>query len=120
MEISTEIGSFLRYGNYKEILTLLKDSGFTAYDFSMEWEGLSSKLITSDDYKEQAQALRAFADLIEMKCNQAHAPLTRERLGEYEYGERGRTARTARYRLYGSRLRFAFGKAYCGYKGKGI
>ena len=89
MEISTEVGSFLRYGNYKKILTLLKDSGFTAYDFSMGWEGPSSKLITSNDYKEQAQELRDFADSIGIKCNQAHAPLTRERLGEYEYGERG-------------------------------
>ena len=89
MEISTEVGSFLRYGNYKEILKLLKDSGFTAYDFSMSWEGPSSKLISADDYKEQAQELRKYADSIGIKCNQAHAPLTRERLGEYEYGERG-------------------------------
>lgn len=89
MEISTEVGSFLRWGNYEQILSLLKESGFTAYDFSMSWEGDSSKLISSDDYKEQAKNLRAYADSIGIVCNQTHAPLTRERLKEYEYGERG-------------------------------
>jgi len=90
MEISTEVGSFLRLGNYEKILSLLKESGFTAYDFSMSWEGPSSELIQSDDYKERARKLRAYADSIGIKCNQTHAPLTRERLGEYEYGETGK------------------------------
>ena len=89
MEISTEVGSFLRLGDYKTILKCLKDSGFTAYDFSMSWEGPSSVFILSDDYKEKAHELRHFADELGIKCNQAHAPLTRERLKEYEYGERG-------------------------------
>lgn len=89
MEISTEIGSFLRMGGYEKILSALKENGFTAYDFSMAWEGECSKLITADDYKEQAQNLRKYADSIGIVCNQTHAPLTRERLGEYEYGERG-------------------------------
>ncbi len=91
MEVSTEIGSFLRagVGDYKQIVTLLKESGFTAYDFSMAWEGPSSELILSDEYKERAKELREYADGIGIKCNQTHAPLTRERLGEYEYGEKG-------------------------------
>ena len=91
MEVSTEVGSFLKagVGDYKTIITLLKKNGFTAYDFSMSWEGPSSELILADDYKEQATALRQYADGIGIKCNQTHAPLTRERLGEYEYGERG-------------------------------
>ena len=62
MEISTEVGSFLRLGNYEKILSLLKESGFTAYDFSMSWEGPSSELIQADDYKERAEKLRAYAD----------------------------------------------------------
>lgn len=89
MEVSTEIGSFLRLGDYKTVITLLKENGFTAYDFSMAWEGPSSKLICADDYINQAKELRAYADSIGIKCNQTHAPLTRERLGEYEYGEAG-------------------------------
>ena len=91
MEVSTEISSFLQVGvgDYKQILTLLKESGFTAYDFSMAWEGPSSELICADDYKERAKELREYADSIGIKCNQSHAPLTRERLGECEYGERG-------------------------------
>ncbi len=89
MEISTEIGSFLRLGGYEKVLTELKLNGFTAYDFSMSWEGASSELILSNDYEQKAIDLRKFADKIGIKCNQSHAPLTRERLGEYEYGEFG-------------------------------
>ena len=89
MEISTEVGSFLRLGDYKTVLTLLKENGFTTYDFSMAWEGPSAEFICSDNYAERARELRSVADGIGIKCNQSHAPLTRERLGEYEYGERG-------------------------------
>ena len=35
MEISTQTSPFYSYGNNEEIIKLLKDSGFTAYDFSM-------------------------------------------------------------------------------------
>ena len=89
MEVSTEIGSLLRLGDYKTVLKTLKESGFTAYDFSMSWQGPSSVLISAEDYLDRAQALREYADSIGIKCNQTHAPLTREALGEYEYGERG-------------------------------
>lgn len=89
MEVSTEISALFRLGDYQTILKTLKESGFTAYDFSMSWEGPNSKLICADDYLDKAKALRAYADSIGIKCNQTHAPLTREALGEYEYGERG-------------------------------
>lgn len=89
MEISTEIGSLYRLGDFQKIFTTLKQAGFTAYDFSMGWENDESKVIVSDNYLEQAKDIRKLADKIGIKCNQSHAPLTRERLGEYEYGERG-------------------------------
>ena len=89
MEVSTEIGSFLRYGDDRTVLSLLKEAGFTAYDFSMSWQGPSSELICADDYLQRAKELRKYADEIGIKCNQTHAPLTREALGEYEYGEEG-------------------------------
>ena len=76
MEVSTEIGSFLTagVGDYEKILALLKESGFTAYDFTMDWEGPCSELLFSDDYKERAEKLRAYADGIGIKCNHTHAP----------------------------------------------
>lgn len=89
MDISTEIDSLYKLGSFEYIFKLLKQSGFTAYDFTMSWEGEGSKVICSEDYMDQARKIRAIADTIGIKCNQSHAPLTRERLGEYEYGERG-------------------------------
>ena len=35
MLISTEISSFYKFGSNKEIIKLLKDVGFDAFDFSM-------------------------------------------------------------------------------------
>ena len=89
MEISTELYSLYKLGDFKYIFTLLKESGFTAYDFSMNWEGLSSNIVCSDNYIEKAKKIRNIADEVGIKCNQSHAPLTRERLGEFEYGEKG-------------------------------
>ncbi len=71
--ISTEIGSFKRYGSNREIIKLLKDSGFEAYDFSMCLWTKESYLF-EEDYAEKAKALRAYADSIGICCNQAHAP----------------------------------------------
>ena len=76
MYISTEIDSFRKYGDDYNVLRMLKDAGFTAYDFSMFNPGwLEPNLIVGgDDYLERAKALRAYADGIGLPCNQAHAP----------------------------------------------
>ena len=76
MYISTEIDSFRKYGDDYKVLRMLKDAGFTAYDFSIFNPGwLEPNLIVSgDDYLERAKALRAYADGIGLPCNQAHAP----------------------------------------------
>lgn len=87
MEISTEIGSFRRYGTNREILRLLKDSGFTAYDFSMFRGTLKDRLIDSENYREGAKALREYADSIGLRCNQAHAPFPTARKGNESYNE---------------------------------
>ncbi len=73
MLISTEIGSFKRYGDNKKILKLLKDSGFEAYDFSMFFS-TPENFIFDDDYLEKAKELREYADGIGIVCNQSHAP----------------------------------------------
>ncbi len=73
MHISTEIASFMRYGTNKEVLKMLKNAGFDAYDFSMFLE-MSTSFLYDDDYISKAQELRDYADSIGIVCNQMHAP----------------------------------------------
>ncbi|MBR2375196.1 MAG: sugar phosphate isomerase/epimerase [Clostridia bacterium] len=95
MYVSTEIDSFKKYGDNREIIRLLKDSGFTAYDFSIFVYGHGEKLMLSDDYREQAQEFRTFADSIGIVCNQTHAPYPSAIKGDEAYNEklRGRIIR---------------------------
>ena len=84
--ISTEISSYRRYGNDKQVIKLLKESGFTAYDYTMD-VGEGKDLLLEDDYIERAQALRAYADSIGILCNQTHAPFETARKGNEEYNK---------------------------------
>ena len=86
MKISTEIDSFKKYGSIEKILMLLKESGFTAYDFSM-FDGLADEMLYADDYLEKAKKLRDFADGINLPCNQTHAPFATARKGDEEYNK---------------------------------
>lgn len=73
MLISTETSSFGKYGTNKEILKLLKDCGFDAYDFTMyDLEGHDG-IVDKDNYLELAKELREYADSIGIICNQAHS-----------------------------------------------
>ena len=87
MYISTEMSSFYRLGSLEKVLDLLKESGFTAFDFSM-FGGLSHELLLADDYKEKARALRNYADGLGWPCNQAHAPFPTVRKGDEEFNEK--------------------------------
>lgn len=64
MYISTEINSYKKFGDIHAVLTLLKEAGFTAYDFSMFGKSWMqpNEFLEAEDYIEQAKALRAFAD----------------------------------------------------------
>ncbi len=87
MVISTEINSFKKYGNIEEILKMLKESGFEAYDFSMfdlESE-MYNRCIKQDDYIEEAKRIRIYADAIGLPCNQTHAPEPTYRRGNETY-----------------------------------
>ena len=90
MYISTEIHSYQHWGKYGEIVKLLKDSGFTAYDFSMFGEKWMKpcEFLHSADYIAQAKALRAIADELGMVCNQSHAPFPTLVKDNEEYNER--------------------------------
>lgn len=83
---TTEPFSFSHYGDDKKIVKLIKDSGFTAYDYSMCCaNGL--ELLEADDYIERAKALRAYADEIGLPCNQTHAPFATAKKGNEEWNK---------------------------------
>lgn len=84
MYISTEINSFQKYGDNRAVLKLLKEAGFTAYDFSMFYgSNAETEILNHDDYLERAKAFRAFADELGLPCNQAHAPFPSATSDEY-------------------------------------
>ena len=89
MYISTEINSFRAYGDRRKIIRMLQEAGFTAYDYSMFGDGWlkPNTSLLSDDYREQAQAFRAYADSIGMPCNQAHAPFPTALRLDVQYGD---------------------------------
>lgn len=81
-KISTTTEGFYSYGTIEEIVALLKESGFTAYDCSLVNGKGYERFIENDDYLSQAQALRSFADSISLPCNQTHAPFPSARVGD--------------------------------------
>lgn len=89
MYISTEINSYKKFGDIRAVLTLLKEAGFTAYDFSMFGKSWMqpNEFLEAEDYIEQAKALRAFADGIGIACNQSHAPFPTLVKGNEAYNE---------------------------------
>ncbi|MBR2951413.1 MAG: sugar phosphate isomerase/epimerase [Clostridia bacterium] len=87
MFISTEINSYKKMGDNRAIIKLLKESGFTAYDFSMFRGSLADEILLSDDYLDRAREFRAYADSIGLPCNQTHAPFATIRKGDEEWNK---------------------------------
>ena len=87
MYISTEISSYRKQGNLFEVIKLVQDCGFTAYDFSMSGTWAGNELLEADDYLERAKEVRKYADSIGFPCNQTHAPFPSARKGNEEYNE---------------------------------
>lgn len=85
--ISVDIQSFRQYGNAREIIKMLKDAGFTAYDASMFTNGVLDWMLYTDDWKEKAKEFRTYADSLGIVCNQAHAPFSSARAGDEKYNE---------------------------------
>lgn len=83
--ISTEIESFKQYGNAWEIVKMLKEVGFTAYDASMFTGGVFDEILYADNWEEKAREFRAYADNLGIVCNQSHAPFATARKGNDEY-----------------------------------
>ena len=82
MYISTEIGSFRLFYSTKEIVKMLYEAGFDAFDFSADVE--PSKLIYQDNYLALAKELKEHIDNVGIVCNQSHAPAPSWLKGEDE------------------------------------
>lgn len=88
MLISTEIGSLReKLGDDKKIIQLLKNSGFTAYDFSMSSAQYAMEFLKDDGFYEYVKDIRAFADSIGIVCNQTHAPFPTIKPNDDEYNK---------------------------------
>lgn len=85
MLISTEINSYKKIGDNRAVIKMLKESGFTAYDFSMFRGSLADEILLADDYLDRARDFRAYADSIGLPCNQTHAPFATWRKGNDEW-----------------------------------
>ena len=85
--ISADIGGFSKYGNASEIVKMMKEAGFTAYDASMVNGGLLDWMLYADDWQEKAKEFRAYADELGIKCNQSHAPFSSARANDEKYNE---------------------------------
>ena len=85
--ISTEIQSFKQYGNVWEIVKMLKEVGFTAYDASMFTGGVFDEILYAENWEEKAREFRAYADSLGIVCNQSHAPFATARKGDEEYNK---------------------------------
>lgn len=85
--ISTATAWFFKVGRTEEIVKLLKESGFTAFDLSITGDGGKgiARYVESEEYLQNARELRAYADAIGIRCNQTHAPFASARKGNEAY-----------------------------------
>lgn len=68
--ISTNTCSLLRFYSPEESLSLIKETGFDTYDYSMDSE---NDFFVANFYLENALKLKQFADNLGLKCNQTHS-----------------------------------------------
>ncbi|MBQ8291690.1 MAG: TIM barrel protein [Clostridia bacterium] len=84
---SVDIESLKKYGNAEQIVKLVKEAGFTAYDASMFTNGVLDSVLYAEDWAEKAKAFRAYADRLGIVCNQTHAPFPSAKKGDEAYNE---------------------------------
>jgi len=77
MLLSTEIASLAKKVGEREAIKIIKEAGFDAFDMSLfELNRDENYYLNQDDYVEKAKELRAYADSLDIVCNQAHAPFS--------------------------------------------
>lgn len=58
----------------EEVLTMIKNAGFDAYDVTMCEMYKKTSIFSGEDYLEKAKEIRKVADRLGLVCNQSHAP----------------------------------------------
>ncbi len=87
--ISTNTLPLNRYGSLEQIVKLIKDCGFDAYDFTMYGIAALESFIDKDNYASLAKDFRKYADSIGIVCNQSHSFFPTIKLGNEEWNEKG-------------------------------
>ena len=85
--VSADTQAFFKYGNARDIVRLLKDAGFTAYDAGLFTNGAFAWMLFAEDWQEQAQSFRAYTDELDIVCNQSHAPFPSMKDNDPAYNE---------------------------------
>lgn len=73
MLLSTTLDFCCRNASVKEGVKMIFDAGFKAYDCTLCGQSGARIMADSEDWREQALELRAYADELGIVCNQAHA-----------------------------------------------
>lgn len=73
MKLSTETYILRERFDDKTAIKMINDAGFDCFDYSMYWANGEKNMLCSN-YMKIASDLRAYADKINIECNQAHAP----------------------------------------------
>ena len=60
--VSANISGFSSFGNAREIVKMMKEAGFTAYDASMGTNGVLDWMLYADDWQEKAWEFRKYTD----------------------------------------------------------
>lgn len=66
----------------KEAFRLIRSAGFDAVDYSMFYMKYDDNILNSENYLEYVKDLKKYADSINLKINQTHAPFPAYRKGE--------------------------------------
>lgn len=74
MLLSMQTDNLWNFFSIEEVLTMIKNCGFDAYDFTMFDLPKESFQFNGDDYVEKAKEVRRVADSLGLVCNQTHSP----------------------------------------------
>ncbi|MBQ7120181.1 MAG: sugar phosphate isomerase/epimerase [Oscillospiraceae bacterium] len=66
----------------KEVIKILKDAGFDAFDYTVRKSSYAEEKLLEDTHIEYAGELRRYAEKLGIVCNQAHAPIPSNDEGE--------------------------------------
>ncbi len=86
MQVSTEHGTLRKIVGEERALRILREAGFEAVDYSFDSSMIKEDgVLYRDDYLEYARNVKALADELGIRFNQAHAPFRFNWHGDEQY-----------------------------------